>query len=73
VGGAVFYDWGRAWDGPGESPSSARWLSNIGFGLRILSTRSAFGNVLHVDFAFPLNHDPNIKSFQFLVMTKISL
>ena len=73
VGGAVFYDWGRAWDGPGESPSSARWLSDVGIGLRILSTRSSFGNVLHVDLAFPLNRDPNIKSFQFLVQTKLSL
>jgi len=73
VGGAVFFDWGRAWDGPGESPSSARWLSNVGIGLRFLSTRSSFGNVLHIDFAFPLNRDPNIKSFQFLVQTKLSL
>jgi outer membrane protein assembly factor BamA len=73
VGGALFYDWGRAWGGPGESPSSARWLSNVGLGLRILSTRSSFGNVLHVDFAFPLNRDPGIKSYQFLVQTKLSL
>jgi hemolysin activation/secretion protein len=73
VGGAVFYDLGRAWNGPGESPSSARWLSDVGLGLRFLSTRSAFGNVLHVDFAFPLNRDPNIKSFQFLVQSKLSL
>ena len=73
VGGAVFYDWGRAWGGPGESPSSVRWLSDVGFGLRVLSTRSSFGNVLHVDFAFPLNRDPSIKSFQFLVQTKVSL
>jgi hypothetical protein len=73
VGGAVFYDWGRAWGGPGENPSNAGWLSNVGFGLRFLSTRSAFGNVLHVDFAFPLNHGPNIKPFQFLVTSKLSL
>jgi hypothetical protein len=72
VGGAAFYDLGRAWDGPGESPSSGHWLSDVGFGLRILSTRSAFGNVLHVDFAFPLNRDPNIKSFQFLVTTQVA-
>jgi len=73
VGGAAFFDWGRAWSGPGESPSSARWLSNVGFGLRFLSTRSSFGNVLHVDLAFPLNRDPHIKSFQFLVQSKLSL
>jgi outer membrane protein assembly factor BamA len=73
VGAAAFFDAGRAWDGPGESPSSARWLSDVGVGLRFLSTRSSFGNVLHVDFAFPLNRDPTIKSFQFLVQTKLSL
>jgi len=72
VGGAVFYDLGRAWGGPGESPSSAHWLNDVGLGLRILSTRSAFGNVLHIDFAFPLNRDPNVKSFQFLVATQTS-
>ena len=73
VGAAAFFDSGRAWDGIGESPSSARWLSDVGFGLRFLSTRSSFGNVLHVDLAFPLNRDPNIKSFQFLVQSKLSL
>jgi outer membrane translocation and assembly module TamA len=73
VGGAAFFDWGRAWNGPGESLSSARWLSDVGFGLRFLSTRSSFGNVLHVDLAFPLNRDPSIKSFQFLVQSKLSL
>jgi len=73
VGGAAFYDWGRAWGGPGENPSNAGWLSNVGFGLRFLSTRSAFGNVLHVDLAFPLNRGPNIKPYQFLVTSKLSL
>jgi len=73
VGAAAFFDSGRAWDGPGESASSAHWLSDVGFGLRFLSTRSSFGNVLHVDLAFPLNRDPNIKSFQFLVQSKLSL
>ena len=46
------------------------WLSNVGFGLRILSARASFGNVLHLDLAFPLhNTDPGIKSAQFLVTT----
>src|SRR6266851_574451 len=73
VGAAAFYDRGRPWGGPGESPSSGGWLSNVGFGLRFLSARSAFGNVVHVGFAFPLSRDPNIKSFQFLVTSKLSL
>jgi len=69
VGGAIFYDIGRAWGGPFQNPVNPGWLSDVGFGLRILSDRSSFGNVLHVDLAFPLNPDPNIQSMQFLVKT----
>lgn len=72
VGGAVFYDVGRAWGGPSQNTVNAGWLGDVGFGLRILSARSAFGTVLHADFAFPLHHDPDIKSVQFLVKTKTS-
>jgi hemolysin activation/secretion protein len=65
----VFYDVGRAWGGPIENPNPG-WLSDVGFGLRILSDRAAFGNILHVDLAFPLhNTDPSIRSSQFLVTT----
>jgi outer membrane protein assembly factor BamA len=70
VGGAVFYDVGRAWGGPTANTQNAGWLSDAGFGLRILSARASFGNVLHVDLAFPLNHDPNIKRVQLLVQTR---
>jgi hemolysin activation/secretion protein len=67
VGGAVFYDIGRAWGGPFQNPVNLGWLSDAGIGLRILSDRASFGNVLHVDIAFPLNPDPTIQSMQFLV------
>ena len=70
VGGAVFYDIGRAWGGPFQNPVNPGWLSDVGFGLRILSDRSSFGNVFHVDIAFPLNADPSIDKVQFLVKTK---
>ena len=70
VGGAVFFDLGRAWGGPNSNTEHTGWISDVGFGLRLLSARSAFGNVLHMDLAFPLNHDPNIKSVQFLVQTQ---
>lgn len=69
VGGAVFYDVGRAWGGPFENQVNAGWLSDVGFGLRILSDRSSFGNIVHADVAFPLNADPSINSVQFLVKT----
>lgn len=72
VGGAVFYDLGRAWGGPTENTTHSGWLSDVGLGLRILSARSATANVFHVDLAFPLNRDPNIKRVQFLVTTQAS-
>ena len=70
VGGAVFYDLGRAWGGPNTNTQNTGWLNDVGFGLRILNARTAFGNVLHIDLAFPLNHDPNIRRVQFLVQTQ---
>ena len=67
VGGAIFYDMGRAWGGPFQNPVNPGWLSDAGIGLRIFNDRASFGNVLHADIAFPLNPDPNIRSMQFLV------
>lgn len=72
VGGAVFFDYGRAWGGDIQNTENPGWLSDVGFGLRLLSSRSASGNVLHADVAFPLNADPSIDSVQFLLKTKAS-
>jgi outer membrane protein assembly factor BamA len=72
VGGAVFFDVGRAWGGEIQNTANPGWLSDVGFGLRLLSARSAFGNILHADVAFPLNADPSIDSVQFLLKTKAS-
>lgn len=72
VGGAGFIDVGRAWGGPNAGPESERWLADAGFGLRIFSVRAAFSNVLHVDLAFPLYGDSNVKTVQFLVRTRAS-
>jgi outer membrane protein assembly factor BamA len=72
VGGAVFYDVGRAWGGPNQSKTNAGWLSDAGFGLRFFSVRSAKSTVLHLDFAFALQRDQAIKPFQVLFQTKTS-
>jgi outer membrane protein assembly factor BamA len=73
VGGAVFYDGGRAWGGSNPNTANPGWLNDVGFGLRFLTDRSAVGNVLHIDVAFPLNREPGISAVQLLVYTKISL
>jgi hypothetical protein len=45
---------------------------DVGFGLRLGNSRSALGNVLHVDVAFPLDRGQDVKGVQFLVSTQRS-
>jgi outer membrane protein assembly factor BamA len=69
VGGAVFADVGRTWGSGVIGNSDPGLLRDVGFGLRLGNTRSGLGNVLHIDFAFPLNNIAGIQRFQFLVQT----
>jgi hypothetical protein len=76
VGAAVFADVGRAWyDGrdpklPDDAAYRLGWLSDVGFGLRLASSRSGQGSMVHLDVAFPLERDPSIESVQWLVTTR---
>ena len=73
VGGAVFYDMGRAWDQDERTQiPQGGLLRDLGFGLRLGNSRSALGNVVHIDLAFPLDGDPSIRRVQFLVEAKRS-
>jgi hypothetical protein len=70
VGGAVFFDMGRTW---GEGPNGGTnngWLRNVGFGLRLGSTRSGLGKVVHIDLAYPLDGDASMDNVQFLISAK---
>lgn len=51
VGAVVFFDMGKAWgvEQYGYSPL----LSNVGFGLRLSSSKVRIGNVVHIDIATP--------------------
>lgn len=69
VGVAVFADTGSAW-GTGNKMNI---LSDVGFGFRLVSTRSTGASVVHIDFAFPLENQNNIDSFQVLIGAKKSL
>lgn len=72
VGGAVFYDMGRAWDQDARTQIPQGLLRDLGFGLRLGNSRSALGNVVHIDLAFPLDGDASIRKLQFLIETKRS-
>lgn len=72
VGGAIFFDAGRAWGQDEYAAAPAGWLQDVGVGLRLGSARSALGNVLHIDLAMPLNRPNGIDSLQLLIETKKS-
>ena len=68
VGAAVFFDAGEAWyAGPRGAGTERGLLRDLGFGLRLGSTRSSGSSMLHIDLAFPLAGDASIDSVQFLV------
>ena len=72
VGGAVFFDAGKAWHSQGDDRPGSELLKNVGFGLRLGNTRSGQGRMTHIDLAFPLDGDQGIKNVQFLIETRKS-
>jgi outer membrane protein assembly factor BamA len=78
AGAAVFFDAGQAWfvDPPANGDQDPlfvdqqrRLLKDVGFGLRLGSSRSSRGGVLHLDVAFPLDANRSIQRMQWLVTT----
>ncbi len=70
VGGAVFFDAGQAWGTAPVGTASKGMLKDVGVGLRLGNSRSALGNVIHLDLAFPLDGDSTIDRMQFLIETR---
>jgi hypothetical protein len=70
-GAAAFFDAGSAWyeDGDGKIARDRSLLKDVGLGLRIGSSRSSRGSMVHLDLAFPLDGDRSIKRLQWLVST----
>lgn len=70
VGGAVFFDAGKTWGADPVAGVNHGWLRNVGVGLRIGSTRSGVGRMVHIDLAYPLDGGSDISNVQFLVETR---
>lgn len=67
VGGAIFADVGRVWGrDPLDRPNPGR-LANIGMGLRLSNTRSAFARLIHIDLAMPLDSDPRLEKVELVL------
>jgi len=56
VGAAVFFDAGEAWY-RNETTLAPGLLRDVGFGLRLSSSRSSQGTMVHFDVAYPLDGD----------------
>jgi len=73
VGAAVFLDVGRTWfPGRPDLDDGGGLLKDVGIGLRIGSSRSGRGTLVHFDVAFPLDGDASISRVQWLITTKES-
>jgi hemolysin activation/secretion protein len=72
VGGAVFFDAGRTWGNAPLASPNLGLLKDVGFGARFGNARTGFGNIVHVDLAFPLDGERRINRMQFLVQTQES-
>lgn len=64
VGALVFFDAGRAW---GPKYDDVRHLSNVGAGLRLSSSKTHLGSVVHVDLAYPLADKKAASGYQLLM------
>ncbi|MEN0038649.1 MAG: hypothetical protein AAGC78_16345 [Cellvibrio sp.] len=65
VGAVAFFDVGKAWglEQYGESPT----LADVGFGLRLSSTKVRIGNVVHIDVATPLTAREGLGEYQLTI------
>ena len=72
LGWAIFFDVGRAWEPGVEAGFEDDYLANIGFGLRLASTKADAGRVIHIDVAFPLTNrdDPAVDSSEISINIK---
>jgi hypothetical protein len=71
VGGAVFVDFGRAWassEAANTDDPFSGFLGDVGLGLRLGLSHSGHGSVVHLDVAFPWQHE-GIDSVQWLIST----
>jgi len=71
VGAAAFVDVGRAWF-PESGRNQFDELRNVGVGLRLGSSRTSTGSLVHVDLAMPLDGDDSISRVQLFISSRES-
>lgn len=67
VGAVIFMDLGRAWTPGDPYAGNLGIMKDLGFGLRLVSSRSSKDLVGHLDVSFPLDGDERVGGYQWLV------
>jgi outer membrane protein assembly factor BamA len=67
VGVVAYADVGKVWD---DGKDQNITLADVGFGLRLMSTRAFVRNVIHIDVAFPVEKHPNADTWQISFLIK---
>lgn len=67
VGGVAFAEAGKAWDSPLQQGQES--LSDVGFGLRVSSSKARIGSVVHIDIAMPTAARGGIDKYQWVIST----
>jgi outer membrane protein assembly factor BamA len=70
VGAAAFMDVGRTWGTGPVGGENLGLLRDVGVGLRLGNARSGIGRMLHIDLAFPLDGENDIRGAQLLIEAK---
>ena len=66
LGTALFAETGSAW----ISGNDPNFISDVGIGLRVVSTRQSNSKVLHADIAFPLSERDQVDSYQIYIKAR---
>jgi hypothetical protein len=63
-------DVGRTWGTGPVGGENLGLLRDVGVGLRLGNARSGIGRMLHIDLAFPLDGENDIRGAQLLIEAK---
>ena len=72
VGAALFFDAAKVLRANSGAPGFTGWHRDVGIGLRIGSPRSSTGRMLHLDYACPLDAQPDRQQCQVIIETRRS-
>ncbi|WP_051536880.1 hypothetical protein [Shewanella marina] len=69
-GWAAFMDVGQSFGDNTDNNAINKPIGSVGFGARIFSSRSSYGNVAHIDISVPITTGPNVDSWEWRFQIK---